>query len=83
MSDSLYFKQVEIGPMSNFVYLIGSTETRKVAVIDAAWDIEGILGLAAADGMEITHPLVTPTHPHHVRPLPHASWLLPTHSPSQ
>jgi hypothetical protein len=31
----LYFKQIEIGPMQNYVYLIGSTETRKVAVVDA------------------------------------------------
>ncbi|MBI3060342.1 MAG: MBL fold metallo-hydrolase [Deltaproteobacteria bacterium] len=74
MSDSLYFRQVEIGPMSNFVYLVGSTETRKVAVIDAAWDIEGILRLAAADGMEITHALVTHTHPDHV-----GSWLRGAH----
>ncbi|MCH8055466.1 MAG: MBL fold metallo-hydrolase [Deltaproteobacteria bacterium] len=66
MSDHLYFKQIEIGPMQNFVYLVGSTETRKVAVIDGAWDIEKILRLAEADEMEITHALVTHTHPDHV-----------------
>lgn len=66
MSSSLYFKQFEIGPMANFVYLVGSTETRQAAVIDAAWDIEEILRLAALDGMEITHALVTHTHPDHV-----------------
>lgn len=74
MSDRLYFKQVEIGPMENFVYLVGSTETRKVAVVDAAWDIEEILRLAAADDMEITHALVTHTHPDHV-----GSWLRGAH----
>lgn len=52
--------------MANFVYLVGSTETRKVAVIDAAWDIDEILRLAAADDVEITHALVTHTHPDHV-----------------
>ncbi len=62
----LYFKQVEIGPMQNFVYLIGSTETRKVAVVDAAWEIDSILRLAAQDEMEITHAFVTHTHPDHV-----------------
>lgn len=66
MNNSLYFKQIEIGPMQNFVYLVGSRETRKVAVIDAAWDIEEILRLAAADDMEITHAIVTHTHPDHV-----------------
>lgn len=52
--------------MQNFVYLIGSTETRKVAVVDAAWEIDRILRIAAADDMEITHAFVTHTHPDHV-----------------
>ena len=52
--------------MQNYVYLIGSTETRKAAVVDAAWDIDEILGIAAQDEMEITHGLVTHTHPDHV-----------------
>jgi hydroxyacylglutathione hydrolase len=63
---SSYFKQIEMGPMQNFVYLIGSTETRKVAVVDAAWEIDRILRIAAEDEMEITHAFVTHTHPDHV-----------------
>jgi hydroxyacylglutathione hydrolase len=66
MSTSLYFKQIEIGPMQNYVYLIGSTETRKVAVVDAAWEIDTILKVAKDDEMEITHAFVTHTHPDHV-----------------
>ena len=66
MNPSLYFKQIEIGPMQNYVYLIGSTETRKAAVVDAAWDIDEILRITAHDEMEITHALVTHTHPDHV-----------------
>jgi hydroxyacylglutathione hydrolase len=66
MNDRLYFKQIELGPMQNFVYLIGSTQTRKAAVVDAAWDIDKILNVTAADDMEITHAFVTHTHPDHV-----------------
>jgi hydroxyacylglutathione hydrolase len=66
MNDQLYFKQLEIGPMQNYVYLIGSTETRKAAVVDAAWQIDTILRVAAADDFEITHAFVTHTHPDHV-----------------
>lgn len=62
----LYFKQIEIGPMKNYVYLIGSTATHKAAVVDAAWEIDTILKIAAQDDMEITHALVTHTHPDHV-----------------
>ena len=66
MNPSLYFKQIELGPMQNYVYLIGSSETRKVAVVDAAWQIDTILRIAAEDEVEITHALVTHTHPDHV-----------------
>jgi hydroxyacylglutathione hydrolase len=66
MNERLYFKQIEMGPMQNFVYLIGSVETRKVAVVDAAWEIDKILRLAAQDDVEITHAFVTHTHPDHV-----------------
>ena len=66
MSNLLYFKQLEIGPMQNYVYLLGSLETRKVAVVDAAWEIGTILKIAAQDDVEITHAFVTHTHPDHV-----------------
>lgn len=66
MNNQLYFKQIEIGPMQNYVYLIGSLETRKVAVVDAAWEIDTILKVAAQDDVEITHAFVTHTHPDHV-----------------
>jgi hydroxyacylglutathione hydrolase len=66
VKDQLYFKQIELGPMQNFVYLIGSLETRKAAVVDAAWQIDEILRTAANDDVEITHALVTHTHPDHV-----------------
>ena len=66
MNDQLYFKQIEIGPMQNYVYLIGSQESRKIAVVDPAWDIDTILRIAAEDEMEVTHGLVTHTHPDHV-----------------
>jgi hydroxyacylglutathione hydrolase len=66
MAAPLYFKQFQLGPMQNFVYLVGSTATRKAAVIDAAWDIDTILRVAAEDEMEVSHALVTHTHPDHV-----------------
>jgi hydroxyacylglutathione hydrolase len=52
--------------MQNYVYLLGSLETRKVAVVDAAWQIDTILQTAAKDDVQITHAFVTHTHPDHV-----------------
>ena len=62
----LYLKQIEIGPMQNFAYLIGDTETHECVVVDAAWDIEGLVRIAAEDDMKITAGLVTHFHPDHM-----------------
>jgi glyoxylase-like metal-dependent hydrolase (beta-lactamase superfamily II) len=64
--DELYFRQVPIGPMANFAYLIGSTTTREAVVVDPAWDVQALLKLAAEDEMTITAALVSHTHPDHV-----------------
>lgn len=65
MSINLYLKQVELGPMENFVYLIGSTKTREAAVVDPAWEVDTILKLAQQDDMKITKILITHSHPDH------------------
>ncbi len=62
----LYFKQLEIGPMANFVYLIGDSATHEAAVVDPAWDVTRILNEAEKDGYQIKHILVTHGHPDHI-----------------
>jgi hydroxyacylglutathione hydrolase len=66
MSEPIYFKQLELGPMQNYVYLVGDPTTREAAVVDAAWDIDTIVDTAEADGYRITHDLVTHFHPDHL-----------------
>jgi hydroxyacylglutathione hydrolase len=66
MSETLYLEQMELGPMQNFVYLIGDPVTRDCVVVDPAWDIERILNTLAEDGMRLTGVLVTHTHQDHV-----------------
>jgi hydroxyacylglutathione hydrolase len=66
MTQSIYFKQLELGPMQNYVYLVGDPATREAAVVDAAWDIDTIVETAESDGYRITHDLVTHFHPDHL-----------------
>lgn len=40
MAEGLYLKQVELGPMQNFVYLIGDQASRECVVVDPAWEID-------------------------------------------
>ena len=66
MSATIYLKQMELGPMQNFIYLVGDPATRQCVVVDPAWEIETIVGTAAADGMTIVGALITHTHQDHV-----------------
>lgn len=62
----LYFRQLLIGPMANFVYLIGSTTTREVVVVDPAWDIQALVNLLDEEDLKLSGILVTHTHADHV-----------------
>jgi glyoxylase-like metal-dependent hydrolase (beta-lactamase superfamily II) len=66
MAEALYLKQMELGPMQNFVYLVGDRGAGECVVVDAAWEIDAIVRTAEADGMRITGALVTHTHQDHV-----------------
>jgi len=62
----IYFKQLEIGPMQNYVYLLGDPTTHEAAVVDAAWDVDMIVRTAEEDGYRVTKDLVTHFHPDHL-----------------
>ena len=66
MKRAIYFKQLELGPMQNYVYLLGDPTTHEAAVVDAAWDLDTVLRTAEADGYRITTDLVTHFHPDHL-----------------
>lgn len=65
MQEPFYLRQMEVGPMENFVYLIGDLKTRKALVVDPAWQVDTILRHAEQDGMEIVGALVSHHHRDH------------------
>ena len=66
MNEDLFLKQIKLGPMENFVYLIGSKSTREVSVVDPAWDIQFLLDHIEQKGMVLSSILVTHYHPDHI-----------------
>ena len=64
-NDDLYLEQILVGPMDNFVYLIGSKSTREVALIDPAWDIDALLEHVQKRGLKLSSVLITHYHPDH------------------
>lgn len=66
----LYVRQLKLGPMDNFVYLVGAAGARETAIVDPAWDVEAALAAAREDGRAVTHALVSHHHFDHVNGLP-------------
>jgi hydroxyacylglutathione hydrolase len=75
--DRLYFRQLLSGrdfavddqvaaQMVNFVYLIGDRQTGDCVVVDPAYAVDEIIGVATADEMRITGVLGTHYHPDHL-----------------
>jgi hydroxyacylglutathione hydrolase len=61
----LYLRQIEVGPMQNFVYLIGDRDAGECVMVDPAWEVDAVVDAAEAEGMTITGGLVTHWHPDH------------------
>ena len=65
LQDDLIIEQIQIGPMQNFAYLVGCKRTREIAVVDPAWDIDGLLDFINEKDYKLTAALVTHYHPDH------------------
>src|SRR5438132_5547257 len=63
---SLYLRQMALGPMQNFVYLLGDPATKEAAVVDPAWNVPAILKQVGEDGYELTHVLLSHGHYDHI-----------------
>ena len=62
----LIIEQIEISPMKNFTYLVGSSSTREVALVDPAWAVDALLDHVAERDLRPVAVLATHYHPDHV-----------------
>jgi len=65
IEDELIIEQIQIGPMENFTYVVGSRATREVVIVDPAWDVGALLDRIDEQGYKLTAALVTHYHPDH------------------
>ncbi|MBF0511078.1 MAG: MBL fold metallo-hydrolase [Candidatus Omnitrophica bacterium] len=69
MATKLYIQQYEIGPINNFVYLLGDPQTKEMVIIDPAWDIDFLSQEAKRLGYKITGAFLSHAHPDHLNGL--------------
>jgi hydroxyacylglutathione hydrolase len=62
----LYLRQAQVGPMANYVYILGDPVSRKAAVVDPAWETNAICDFVAKEGYEIDKILITHYHQDHL-----------------
>ncbi len=74
---NLLIQQYEIGPLNNFLYLLGDPTTMEMAVVDPAWDPEFLSQEAHRLGYKITKIFLTHAHPDHVNGLERMQQLHP------
>ena len=67
---ALYVRQLKLGPMDNFVYLVGADDAKETAIVDPAWDVEEAVRAAEEDGRKLTHALLSHHHFDHVNGVP-------------
>src|SRR5262245_58792110 len=66
MSSTLFIKQLPIGPMQNFVYILGDAEKKEAAVVDPAWNAPAILKAVQDEGYRLTHIFLSHGHYDHI-----------------
>ena len=62
-------KQIPIGPMMNYAYLIADKESGLCAIVDPSWDAEALFMEAEGLGLKIDKILLTHTHFDHANAL--------------
>jgi len=63
----MIFYQIPIGPMQNFVYLIGDEEAKEAAAVDAGWDVDKIIDIANKEKLKIAKIILTHYHYDHAQ----------------
>ena len=63
----MIFHQLSLGPMQNFIYLIGDEKSKEAAVIDAGWDADKIIETANKEKLTIKKIILTHSHFDHVQ----------------
>ena len=59
---SVFVAQLELGPMQNFVYVVGDPSTQEAAVVDPGWEVPTILSAVAREGYRLTAVFLTHHH---------------------
>lgn len=67
LSNKMFFKQIQLGSMQNFSYIIGDEKSKDAAIVDAGWEIDKLIGIANKEKFKIKKIILTHSHYDHVQ----------------
>ena len=59
-------RQIKVGPMENFAYILGCEESGEAAIIDPGFEAEKLLGVASEMSMKVVAVINTHGHSDHI-----------------
>jgi hydroxyacylglutathione hydrolase len=62
----MIIRQIEVGPLAVFCYIIGCEKTKEAALVDPAADTERILAEVTSLGLAVKYVINTHAHPDHI-----------------
>lgn len=62
----MFVKQIPVGSMANFTYVIADEKSKVAAVIDPSWDLEKVLDVLKNNDLKLKYIINTHTHFDHV-----------------
>ncbi|MFN4336016.1 MAG: MBL fold metallo-hydrolase [Candidatus Nitrosocaldus sp.] len=62
----MILKQIKVGRMANFTYIVGDEASRLALVIDPSWDLEIVMDQLKRNGLKLEYIVNTHTHFDHV-----------------
>lgn len=77
LPENLILKQMELGPLQNFIYFLGDARSNEIAIVDPAWDVDYLCDEVEKNNYKITSIFLTHGHPDHVNGL---KTILPRHN---
>ena len=63
----MIFKQIKVGPMQNFCYIIADEESKEAAVVDAGWETDRLIKIADGEKLKIRKIILTHSHYDHTQ----------------
>jgi len=61
-NENLFIKQIMVGPMMNYAYIIGDKSTKDAAIIDPGFEADRLIQEVEKEGLNLKSVLLTHTH---------------------